>query len=36
MATPRFAWGIDIGNRALKAIKLVRDGDNYRVDRLRS
>src|SRR6476659_8033136 len=32
MATPRFAWGIDIGNRALKAIKLVRDGDGIRVD----
>src|SRR4051812_26584056 len=32
MATPRFAWGIDIGNRALKAIKLVRDGDSLRVD----
>src|SRR5438552_13796884 len=32
MATPRFAWGIDIGNRALKAIKLVRDGDSMRVD----
>ena len=27
MAAPRFAWGIDIGNRALKAVKLVRDGD---------
>ncbi len=26
MASPRFAWGIDVGNRALKAIKLVRDG----------
>jgi len=26
MAYNRFAWGIDIGNRALKAIKLVRDG----------
>ena len=25
MAYYRFAWGIDIGNRALKAIKLVRD-----------
>ncbi len=24
MATPRFAWGIDIGNRALKAVKLVQ------------
>ncbi len=32
MANPRFAWGIDIGNRALKAVKLVRDGDLFRVD----
>jgi type IV pilus assembly protein PilM len=32
MAIPRFAWGIDIGNRALKAIKLVRDGDALRMD----
>src|SRR5215217_401067 len=32
MANARFAWGIDIGNRALKAIKLVRDGDAIRVD----
>ncbi|MGC4033406.1 MAG: type IV pilus assembly protein PilM [Tepidisphaeraceae bacterium] len=32
MANPRFAWGIDIGNRALKAVKLVRDGDMLRVD----
>ncbi len=32
MASPRFAWGIDVGNRALKAVKLVRDGDNLRVD----
>src|SRR5437763_9624142 len=32
MATPRFAWGIDVGNRALKAVKLVRDGDGMRVD----
>src|SRR5204863_4583587 len=32
MASARFAWGIDIGNRALKAVKLVRDGDNVRVD----
>ena len=32
MANARFAWGIDIGNRALKAIKLVRDGDQLRVD----
>src|SRR5213082_2519856 len=27
-----FAWGIDVGNRALKAVKLVRDGDQLRVD----
>ena len=32
MASARFAWGIDIGNRALKAVKLVRDGDQLRVD----
>jgi type IV pilus assembly protein PilM len=32
MATARFAWGIDVGNRALKAVKLVRDGDQIRVD----
>src|SRR3954466_11088484 len=32
MASARFAWGIDIGNRALKAVKLVRDGDTLRVD----
>jgi type IV pilus assembly protein PilM len=32
MATPRFAWGIDIGNRALKAVKLVRTGEGLRVD----
>ena len=32
MATARFAWGIDIGNRALKAIKLVRAGDRLKVD----
>src|SRR5437764_7998230 len=34
MATTRSAWGIDIGNRALKAVKLVRDGDRLRVDDL--
>ncbi|HUB25501.1 MAG TPA: type IV pilus assembly protein PilM [Tepidisphaeraceae bacterium] len=28
MANPRAAWGIDIGNRALKAIKLVRDSND--------
>jgi type IV pilus assembly protein PilM len=27
MANPRKAWGIDIGNRALKAVKLVRNAD---------
>jgi type IV pilus assembly protein PilM len=33
MASARFAWGIDIGNRALKAVKLVRgEGGALRVD----
>src|SRR2546430_14552618 len=32
MATARSAWGIDIGNRALKAIRLVREADRLRVD----
>jgi type IV pilus assembly protein PilM len=32
MASARFAWGIDVGNRALKAVKLVREGDRLRVD----
>jgi type IV pilus assembly protein PilM len=32
MATPRFAWGIDIGNRALKAVKLVNGAEGLRVD----
>jgi type IV pilus assembly protein PilM len=32
MANARSAWGIDIGNRALKAVKLVREGDRLRVD----
>src|SRR3954469_16172343 len=32
MASARFAWGIDIGNRALKAVKLIRDGDQLKVD----
>lgn len=32
MANPRIAWGIDIGNRALKAIKLVRDGEALRME----
>src|SRR5262245_40299796 len=32
MASARFAWGIDVGNRALKAVKLVREGDSLKVD----
>src|SRR2546422_6354869 len=32
MATPRFAWGIDIGNRALKAVRLVREDAGLRID----
>jgi type IV pilus assembly protein PilM len=32
MASARFAWGIDVGNRALKAVKLVREGDGFRID----
>ena len=32
MATARFAWGIDIGNRALKAIKLVRTETGLKID----
>jgi type IV pilus assembly protein PilM len=32
MAIPRFAWGIDVGNRALKAVRLVRSGDGVKVD----
>ena len=32
MATPRFAWGIDIGNRALKAVRLVREAEGLRID----
>src|SRR5256714_8238876 len=32
MPSARSAWGIDIGNRALKAIKLVRENDRLRVD----
>src|SRR5688572_15037015 len=32
MSTPRFAWRIDVGNRALKAVKLVREGDGLRID----
>src|SRR5580658_7282993 len=32
MANARFAWGIDIGNSALKAIKLVRSDTGLRID----
>jgi type IV pilus assembly protein PilM len=32
MATPRFAWGIDIGNRALKAVKLVPSAEGLTID----
>lgn len=32
MALPRFAWGIDIGNRALKAVKLVSTAEGLKVD----
>lgn len=32
MATPRYAWGIDIGNRALKAIRLSPGPDGLKVD----
>src|SRR5579864_4899304 len=32
MATPRFAWGIDVGNRALKAVKLVSTAEGLVID----
>jgi type IV pilus assembly protein PilM len=32
MATPRFAWGIDVGNRALKAVKLTSTADGLVID----
>jgi type IV pilus assembly protein PilM len=32
MASARFAWGIDVGNRALKAIKLVRGEGGLQID----
>ena len=32
MATPRFAWGIDIGNRALKAIRLSPGPEGLVID----
>lgn len=31
MASPRFAWGIDVGNCALKAIKLVREDGELKI-----
>ncbi|MFN4242995.1 MAG: type IV pilus assembly protein PilM [Tepidisphaerales bacterium] len=34
MASSRNAWGIDVGNRALKAVRLSRDGDGFRIDDL--
>jgi len=32
MATPRFAWGIDVGNRALKAIRLSHGPEGLVID----
>jgi len=32
MATPRFAWGIDVGNRALKAVRLVPGPEGLVID----
>jgi type IV pilus assembly protein PilM len=32
MATPKFAWGIDIGNRALKAVRLVSTAEGLVID----
>jgi hypothetical protein len=32
MAVPKFAWGIDIGNRALKAVKLVATAEGLVID----
>ena len=31
MANARSAWGIDIGNRALKAVRVVREADGIRI-----
>ena len=31
MANARSAWGIDVGNRALKAVKLERTGDSVKI-----
>ena len=32
MATPRYAWGIDIGNRALKAVRLSPGAEGFQID----
>ena len=32
MASPRFAWGIDIGNRALKAVRVVTTAEGLAID----
>ena len=32
MAVPKFAWGIDIGNRALKAVKLISTAEGLVID----
>lgn len=32
MASSRNAWGIDVGNRALKAVRVSREGDGFRID----
>ena len=32
MASSRTAWGIDVGNRALKAVRVSREGDGFRID----
>lgn len=32
MASSRNAWGIDVGNRALKAVRVSRDGDAFKID----
>jgi type IV pilus assembly protein PilM len=32
MAIPRFAWGIDIGNRALKAVKVVPTAEGLKIE----
>jgi len=32
MATPRYAWGIDIGNRALKAVRVSPGAEGLKID----